>query len=102
MSQNIVPMIENQTITPTEDRNIVHDRTKWDGLIKWLIVGSSFVFILVLALSAVFEASIRVPHTFQALIYVAVIILAVKRSPLGIWRRLFHGRFLEVGAVPDP
>ena len=59
------------------------DTTRLDRWIKWLIVASCVVFILVLALSAVFDPSIRVLHAFQALIYVAVILLAWRNSAWG-------------------
>ena len=79
-----------------------------DAWIQGLIEASSVVFILVLALSAVFDASIRVLHTFQAAIYVAVVILARKRSAWGYgagcliaalwnWTNLVHTTFVTNG-----
>jgi hypothetical protein len=79
-----------------------------DSWIKWLIIASSVVFILVLALSAVYDPSIRVLHVFQAFIYVAVIILAARRSAWGYgagcliaafwnWMNLVHTTFIANG-----
>src|SRR5262245_51246183 len=79
-----------------------------DRWIKWLIVASCVVFILVLALSAVFDPSIRILHIFQAFIYVAVIILASRRSAWGYgagcliaafwnWVNIFHTTFIANG-----
>ena len=79
-----------------------------DTWIQGLIVTSSVVFILVLALSAVFDASIRVLHAFQAAIYVAVVIFAGKRSACGYgagcliaafwnWTNLVHTTFVTNG-----
>jgi hypothetical protein len=84
------------------------DTTKLDAWIKWLMIASCVVFILVLAVSAVFEASIRVVHVFQALIYVAVVILAGTRSAWGYgagcfiaafwnWTNLVHTTFIANG-----
>jgi len=84
------------------------ETTKLDSWIKWLIVASCVVFILVLALSAVFDPSIRVLHGFQALIYVAVIILARGRSAWGFgagcliaafwnWTNLVYTTFIANG-----
>lgn len=84
------------------------NNTKVDTLVNWLIVVSSVVFILILALSAVFDPSIRVLHVFQAFVYVAVIILAERRSAWGygagcliaaFWNfvNLFHTTFIANG-----
>src|SRR5437588_5153149 len=51
-------------------------RTKLD----WGIVASCLLFISALAVSAYFEPAIRVLHTFQALIYVAVIAGALRHQ----------------------
>ncbi len=59
------------------------DSTKLDTWNNRLIVAGCVVFILVLALSAVFDPSIRALHLSQAFIYVAVIVLAGKRSAWG-------------------
>src|ERR1700757_1051054 len=50
---------------------------------QWLIlVGASF-FILVLAISAYWEADIRGPHFLQAWMYIATIVLSFRRSRWG-------------------
>ncbi len=83
-------------------------RTMLDSLVKWLIAISCAIFILVLALSAFYEPSIRVLHFFQALIYVAVIVLIFRRSAWGYgagsliaafwnWVNLFHTTFIANG-----
>lgn len=84
------------------------ETTKPDRWLKGLIVASCVVFILVLAISAVFDASIRLLHTFQALIYIAVILLAARRSAWGYgagffiatfwnWTNLVHTTFIANG-----
>jgi hypothetical protein len=53
------------------------------GAPEWLIlIGASF-FILVLAVSAYFEADIRWLHFFQAWMYIATIVLSLRRSRWG-------------------
>jgi hypothetical protein len=80
-------------------------RTSW---LEWLIIGSCAVFIFILALSAVYDPSIRVLHAFQALIYVAVVILALRRSAWGYgagciiavfwnWTNIVHTTFIANG-----
>lgn len=64
-----------------------------DLWIDWLIVASCGVEILVLGLSAVYDPSIRVLHVFQAAIYVAVVILARRRSPWGYGAGCFIAAF---------
>ncbi len=61
--------------------------------IDWVVVGCCAVFILVLALSAAFEPSIRVLHAFQAGLYVAVAMLALARSPWGYGAGCFIAAF---------
>jgi hypothetical protein len=79
-----------------------------DVWVERLIVASSVLFIFVLALSAVFDASIRVLHLFQAAIYVAVIVLTRKHSAWGYgagcliaafwnWTNLVHTTFIANG-----
>ena len=51
-------------------------RTKLD----WAIVASCLLFIFALAVSAYFEPAIRVLHTFQAFIYLAVIAGALRHE----------------------
>ena len=50
---------------------------------QWAIVFGATLFLLALSVSAVFDPSIRVLHTLQALIYVAVVILTRRNSPWG-------------------
>src|SRR5215510_11958918 len=52
---------------------------------EWLILFGASVFIFVLALSAVFDASIRWLHFFQAWLYIATIVLSLRRNPWGYW-----------------
>ena len=53
------------------------------SLPEWLIFAGASVFIVVLTLSAVFDASIRWLHFFQAWMYVATIVFTVRRSKWG-------------------
>jgi len=53
------------------------------GIPEWLILIGCSVFIFILALSAVFDASIRWLHFFQAWMYVATIVLSLRRSKWG-------------------
>jgi hypothetical protein len=80
-------------------------RNSW---VEWLIVGSCVVFIFILALSAAYDRSIRVLHAFQAIIYVAVVILALRRSAWGYgagciiamfwnWTNIVHTTFIANG-----
>jgi hypothetical protein len=80
-------------------------RNSW---LEWLIDGSCGVFIFILALSVVYDRSIRVLHAFQALIYVAVVLLALRRSAWGYgagciiaalwnWTNIVHTTFVANG-----
>jgi hypothetical protein len=53
------------------------------GAPEWLIVIGSCIFILVLAVSAFWEADIRWLHFFQAWMYVAAIVLSLRGSVWG-------------------
>ncbi len=53
------------------------------GFPEWLIVIGASVFTFVLILSAVFDPSIRWLHFFQAWMYVATIVLAIRRNAWG-------------------
>src|SRR5262245_65288810 len=53
------------------------------GLPEWLILAGASVFTFVLALSAVFDASIRWLHFFQAWMYLATMVFTVRRSKWG-------------------
>jgi hypothetical protein len=50
---------------------------------EWLILTGGCLFILVLAISAYWEADIRWLHFFQAWMYIATILLAFRRSRWG-------------------
>jgi hypothetical protein len=50
---------------------------------NWLIVIGAAFFILVLAISAIWQADIRWLHFFQAWMYVATIVLALRRNRWG-------------------
>jgi hypothetical protein len=60
------------------------ERAKW-GAPEWLILIGACGFIVVLGVSAAFEADIRWLHFFQAWMYVATIALAMRRSRWGYW-----------------
>jgi len=53
------------------------------SLPQWLILVGAMVFILMLAVSAYWEADIRWLHFFQAWMYVATIVLSFRRSRWG-------------------
>jgi hypothetical protein len=53
------------------------------GLPEWLIVIGASLFIVVLAVSAIWQADIRWLHFFQAWMYVATIALSLARSRWG-------------------
>lgn len=55
------------------------------GAPTWLIVSGGCAFIFVLGLSAYWEADIRWLHFFQALMYVATIILSLRQSRWGLF-----------------
>jgi hypothetical protein len=48
----------------------------------WVYVGAA-LFLVALLVSAIVDPEPRIPHCFQALIYVAVIVLARRNSPWG-------------------
>jgi len=58
----------------------IRSRISW---LEWLIIVSCAMFIFILGLSAVYDHSIRVLHFFQAIIYVAILVLALRRSAWG-------------------
>ena len=57
--------------------------TRWIGAPEWLILIGATVFIIVLAVSAIFEADIRWLHFFQAWMYVATVYLSLRRNRWG-------------------
>jgi hypothetical protein len=50
---------------------------------EWLIVVGATIFIIVLAVSAFWEADIRWLHFFQAWMYIATIVLSLRRNRWG-------------------
>jgi hypothetical protein len=58
----------------------MHDQPALPRWIWWLIVGGASAFILALVVSGVFDPSIRVLHTLQALLYLGVILLARRNN----------------------
>src|SRR5439155_15605014 len=80
-----------------------------ERIIEWSIFVSSAVFIVILALAAVFDPTIRVLHFLQAFIYIAVMVLTRQRSVWGygagfsiaaFWNftNLVHTTFIKNGA----
>jgi len=75
----------------------------------WTFIGATF-FLVALLVSAILVPDLRILHFFQALIYVAVIVLARRNSPWGygagfaiaiVWNAmsLYVTHLFEVGAV---
>ena len=61
------------------------------GAPEWLVVAGGCTFIVVLCVSAVFEADIRWLHFFQAWIYLAAIVLSLRGN---VW-----GYFIGISAA---
>jgi hypothetical protein len=55
------------------------------GPAEWLIAAGGGMFILVLAVSAVFVPDVRALHVFQAFPYVAAIVLSIRRNRWGLF-----------------
>jgi hypothetical protein len=51
----------------------------------WLIAAGAAVFILALAVSALFDASLRALHFFQAWLYIAAVVLSSRGSRWGFF-----------------
>jgi len=75
----------------------------------WIYVGAA-LFLVALLVSAILDPALRVLHCFQALIYVAVIVLARRNSPWGygagfaiaiVWNGMnfFGPHLIQKGAV---
>jgi hypothetical protein len=63
--------------------SFMDDRDPRLGAREWLILTGASFFILVLAVSAYWQADIRWLHFFQAWMYVATIVLSLRRNPWG-------------------
>jgi hypothetical protein len=66
---------------------------------KWInrsIVVGSAIFVFALAVAAIFAPQWRVLHVLQALIYVAVVVLARRNSAWGFGAGVFIGAFWNV------
>lgn len=63
--------------------NTMETTARKPGVPEWLIVIGCCGFILVLAISAVWQADIRWLHFFQAWMYLATIVLALRQSRWG-------------------
>ena len=75
----------------------------------WIYVGAA-LFLVALLVSAIVDPELRILHCFQALIYVAVIVLARRNSPWGygagfaiaiVWNGMnfFGPHLIQAGAV---
>ena len=64
-------------------KNALEDTDRKRGAPEWFILTGACFFILVLAVSAIWEADIRWLHFFQAWMYLATIVLGLRRSRWG-------------------
>ena len=71
-------------------KNLQHGQPRW---IPVFILAGSIYFMSALFIAAVFEPDIRLLHTFQALIYVAVIVLTRRNSAWGFGIGCLNGIF---------
>jgi len=62
------------------------------GAPEWTVIVGSCGFIVVLALSAIWQADIRWLHFLQAWMYLATISVDAASEPMGIFHRHFRGR----------
>jgi hypothetical protein len=73
--------------TSPDRADVVGDMDDRAALPRWIgvtIYVGAGLFVLALVVSAIFDPRIRLLHTLQALIYVAVIVLARRSSPWGL------------------
>ena len=66
---------------------------------EWLIIIGSICFIIVLAVSAYFEADIRWLHFFQAWMYIATIVLALRHNRWGYFIGISAAGFWDYGNI---
>jgi hypothetical protein len=59
------------------------------------IVGGSAFFVFALTVSAVFAPEFRLLHSFQALIYIIVVLLARRKNPFGYGAGFFIAAFWD-------
>ena len=77
-------------MTSTHALPFANPQPRWISALIW---GGCALFMLALLVSAVFDPSIRLLHTLQALIYVAAIVLARRRSAWGYGAGFFIAAF---------
>lgn len=66
---------------------------------EWLILIGAVCFIIVLAVSATFEADIRWLHFFQAWMYIATIVLALRQNRWGYFIGVSAAGFWDYGNI---
>ena len=69
------------------------------GAPEFLIILGSVLFVVVLFISAVFEADIRWLHFFQAFMYIACVTLAIDRNRWGYFIGISAAGFWDYGNV---
>jgi hypothetical protein len=74
----------------------VEQKSRVDRWINALILVGSAIFVLGLTVSAIFAREWRVLHFFQALIYVAIVVLTWRKRPVGFGAGLGVGLFWDV------
>jgi hypothetical protein len=88
------PDIPSETLEPRPVSGFPEEReTKMPRWISIAIPASAGFFVLALFIAACVVPSIRLLHAFQALIYVAVIVLTRRRSPWGFGAGCIIGAF---------
>src|SRR5262252_6040214 len=69
------------------------------GAPEWLVLVGATAFIVVLAVSAVFDASIRWLHFFQSWMYVATIALCLRRNRWGYFIGISVAALWDYGSL---